>query len=44
MVNYGGISCWVEIENSATPEYHIETFDDHKLVTCWIASEVGKVR
>ncbi|KAJ7879604.1 hypothetical protein B0H14DRAFT_2709421 [Mycena olivaceomarginata] len=42
MVNYGGISCWVEIENSAAPEYHIETFDDHKLVTCWIASEVGK--
>ncbi|KAK7000726.1 hypothetical protein R3P38DRAFT_3055743 [Favolaschia claudopus] len=42
MVNYGGISCWVEIENSPTQEYYVQSFGDRKLVTCWIASEVGK--
>ncbi|KAJ7267643.1 hypothetical protein B0H12DRAFT_1068046 [Mycena haematopus] len=39
----GGISCWVEIENSsAATEYRIEAFDDQRVITCWIASEVGK--
>ncbi|KAF7357816.1 hypothetical protein MVEN_00827600 [Mycena venus] len=42
MVNYGGISCWVDIDNSAAMEYDIRTFEDQRIVTCWIASEVGK--
>ncbi|KAJ6594445.1 hypothetical protein B0H19DRAFT_1247116 [Mycena capillaripes] len=42
MVQYGGISCWIEIENKTTPEYHIQTFSDQRIVACWIASDVGK--
>ncbi|KAJ7933798.1 hypothetical protein B0H13DRAFT_1951990 [Mycena leptocephala] len=42
MVHYGGVSCWIDIENSPATEYHAETFDDQRIVTCWIASEVGK--
>ncbi|KAJ7680813.1 hypothetical protein DFH06DRAFT_429550 [Mycena polygramma] len=42
MVHYGGISCWIEIEDSSTTEYHVQTFNDERIVTCWIASEVGK--
>ncbi|KAJ6507174.1 hypothetical protein C8R47DRAFT_1066066 [Mycena vitilis] len=42
MVHYGGISCWIEIEDSSTTEYHVQTFNDQRVVTCWIASEVGK--
>ncbi|KAJ7761018.1 hypothetical protein B0H16DRAFT_1531473 [Mycena metata] len=45
MPQYKGFSCWVEIDNTTStvaPEYHTETFHDHKKVTCYIASEVGK--
>ncbi|KAF7376577.1 hypothetical protein MSAN_00074100 [Mycena sanguinolenta] len=42
MVNYAGISCWVEIENSIATEYRVETFEDHRVVFCYIASELGK--
>ncbi|KAF8199958.1 hypothetical protein K438DRAFT_2015942 [Mycena galopus ATCC 62051] len=46
MINYGGISCWVEIENSGhsvpATEYRVELFEDQRVITCWIASEIGK--
>ncbi len=37
------LSAWVEIEGVATHEYNIEVKEDGTHVTCWIASEEGKV-
>ena len=39
--------CWVEIEGEEAKEYDVQQAKDNKgvaTVTCWIASEVGKVK
>ncbi|KAJ7646753.1 hypothetical protein FB45DRAFT_891321 [Roridomyces roridus] len=35
-------SAWITIEGVETQEYSVETSEDGKTVTCWIASELGK--
>jgi len=44
MLQVGEFSAWIKVENVETQEYNIEISDDGKNITCWIASEVGKVR
>ena len=46
MLTHKDFSCWVEIEGEEAKEYDIQQAKDDEgvdTVTCWIASEVGKV-
>ncbi|KAJ7646756.1 hypothetical protein FB45DRAFT_1019058 [Roridomyces roridus] len=38
----GMFSAWITVDGVETPEYHVETSTDNKVVACWIASETGK--
>ncbi|KAJ7162079.1 hypothetical protein C8R46DRAFT_1000005 [Mycena filopes] len=41
MPHFDGLSCWIEIEGSGVAaEYKVDI--DHRVVTCYIPSEVGK--
>jgi hypothetical protein len=44
MLHAKGFSAWVTINGEEALEFDIETSEDEKTMTCWIASEVGKVR
>ncbi|KAJ7467185.1 hypothetical protein FB451DRAFT_1093244, partial [Mycena latifolia] len=35
-------SAWITIDGKEAPELDVETSEDEKTVTCWIASELGK--
>ena len=46
MLNYKEFSCWIEIEGEEAKEYDTRQTENDKgiaTVTCWIASEAGKV-
>lgn len=43
MLQYKEFSAWITIEGTEAKEFSIEVSEDEKKVTCWIASEVGKV-
>lgn len=34
---------WITIDGKEAVEYDVQTSEDQKTVTCWIASELGKV-
>ncbi|KAF8199960.1 hypothetical protein K438DRAFT_1966300 [Mycena galopus ATCC 62051] len=36
-------SAWVTIDGKDAIEYDVQTSEDNKTVTCWIASELGKI-
>ena len=44
MPSLGGLDAWIEIEGTKADEFDIRTDRKEEVVTCWIASEVGKVR
>lgn len=44
MYHSTGFSAWITIDGVEATEYDVVTSDDKKTVTCWIASELGKVR
>jgi hypothetical protein len=44
MLHCKEFSAWVSIEGKVTEEYGVEISEDQKSVTCWIPSELGKVR
>ena len=43
MLHWKEFSAWVTIDGKEVVEYDVETSEDEKTVTCWIASELGKV-
>jgi hypothetical protein len=43
MLHWKEFSAWVAIDGKETLEYDVEISEDQKTVTCWIASELGKV-
>lgn len=45
MVTFKGLEAWITIDGSEAhaTEYSVETDDEENTITCWIASEVGKV-
>lgn len=45
MVTFNGLEAWITIDGSEAhaTEYSVETYEENKTITCWIASEVGKV-
>ncbi|KAJ7141255.1 hypothetical protein C8R44DRAFT_866887 [Mycena epipterygia] len=42
MLIWKEFSAWISIDGTEAAEYGIETSEDEKTVTCWIASELGK--
>ncbi|KAJ6629481.1 hypothetical protein B0H10DRAFT_1987367 [Mycena sp. CBHHK59/15] len=42
MLHWREFSAWITIDGVEAPEYDVETSQDEKTVTCWIASELGK--
>ncbi|KAJ7212927.1 hypothetical protein GGX14DRAFT_445667 [Mycena pura] len=42
MLLWREFTAWVTIDGQEATEYGIETSEDQKTVTCWIASELGK--
>ncbi|KAJ7467187.1 hypothetical protein FB451DRAFT_1260410 [Mycena latifolia] len=42
MLHFKEFTAWVSIDGNEALEYGIETSEDQKSVTCWIASELGK--
>ncbi|KAJ6594448.1 hypothetical protein B0H19DRAFT_1095537 [Mycena capillaripes] len=42
MLHWKEFSAWVTIDGEEVAEYNVETSEDAKTVTCWIASELGK--
>ena len=47
MLIYKEFRCWVEIEGEEAKEYDVRKAKDDEgvdTVTCWIASEAGKVK
>ncbi|KAJ6507202.1 hypothetical protein C8R47DRAFT_86855 [Mycena vitilis] len=42
MLQSNEFTAWVSIEGQEAPEYDVEISDDKKIITCWIASELGK--
>jgi hypothetical protein len=43
MLQFREFFAWVSIDGVEAPEYEVEISEDQKSVTCWIASELGKV-
>lgn len=43
MLQFREFFAWVSIDGVEAPEYGVEISEDQKSVTCWIASELGKV-
>lgn len=44
MLQYKEFSAWIVIEGEEAQEFNVEASEDEKKVSCWIPSEVGKVR
>ncbi|KAF7357818.1 hypothetical protein MVEN_00827800 [Mycena venus] len=42
MLHWNEYSAWVTIDGEDAVEYDVQTSEDDKTVTCWIASELGK--
>ncbi|KAJ7933802.1 hypothetical protein B0H13DRAFT_682780 [Mycena leptocephala] len=42
MLHFRECSAWITIDGEELVEYEVETSEDQKTVTCWIASELGK--
>ncbi|KAF7357829.1 hypothetical protein MVEN_00829000 [Mycena venus] len=42
MLHWKEFSAWITIDGKEAVEYNVETLEDEKTVTCWIASELGK--
>ncbi|KAF7357834.1 hypothetical protein MVEN_00829500 [Mycena venus] len=42
MLYWKEFSAWVTIDDKEAAEYDVETSEDERIVTCWIASELGK--
>jgi len=43
MLESHGIQAWVEVDGVKLKTYDVQTSSDGKVITCWIASEEGKV-
>ncbi|KAJ7187776.1 hypothetical protein C8R46DRAFT_1052560 [Mycena filopes] len=41
-MHFNHFSAWIIIEGREAPEYAVEVFEDDRIVTCWIPSELGK--
>ncbi|KAJ6508064.1 hypothetical protein DFH09DRAFT_275412 [Mycena vulgaris] len=41
-MHWNEFSAWLTIDGNVAPEFDVETSEDQKTVTCWIASELGK--
>lgn len=39
-----GLSAWLQCAGSQLECYEVEYSNDRKAATCWVASEIGKVR
>ncbi|KAJ7162089.1 hypothetical protein C8R46DRAFT_1222224 [Mycena filopes] len=44
MLQFKEFSAYITIDGQPAPEYAVEVSEDERTVTCWIASELGKVR
>ncbi|KAJ7020010.1 hypothetical protein C8F04DRAFT_313936 [Mycena alexandri] len=42
MLHLNGFSAWITIDGQEIAEYDIQTSEDEKNVTCWVAAELGK--
>jgi hypothetical protein len=40
----GGFSAWIAVDNTPLDAHSVEFSPDGKSVSCWVASEAGKVR
>ena len=43
MLSLSNVSAWIEVDGKELEQYGIEEDSDRSLVTCWIASQAGKV-